>query len=132
MTDTTITLHLEPLSPDALTADELDGLTRALARQLDAPELTAAVALADDSAGAEAQAGAKGLAQTLGTLVLEVLPKTVPALVGFLKSWVTRESRVIIKVQKGADLIEVAFDPRTMNEAQVEIMTRRLLKQLGG
>ena len=131
MTDTTITLHLEPLSPDALTADELADLTRALARQLDAPELTAAVALSD-SAGAETQTGAKGLGQALGTLVLEVLPKTVPALVGFLKSWVTRESRVIIKVQKGADLIEVAFDPRTMNEAQVEIMTRRLLKQLGG
>jgi len=66
MTATTITLRLEPQPPDALTEDELDALTRALARQLDVPELTAAV------------------------------------------------------------------DPRTMNEAQVEIMTRRLLKLMGG
>lgn len=131
MSNTTITLHLEPQTPDALSEGELDALTRALARQLDAPELTAAVGL-PEPAGASLGLGAKGLGQSLGTLVLEVLPKTVPALVDFLKGWVTRESRVTIKVQKGGDLIEVAFDPRTMNEAQVEIMTRRLLKQLGG
>ncbi|WP_295434447.1 hypothetical protein [uncultured Thiodictyon sp.] len=130
MTATTITLRLEPQPPNALTEDELDALTRALARQLDAPELTAAVGL-PDPAGAVG-AGAKGLGRTLGTLVLEVVPKAVPALVDFLKAWVTRESRVTIKVQRGADLIEVAFDPRTINEAQVEIMTRRLLKLVGG
>ncbi len=66
MTATTITLRLEPQPPNALSEDELDALTRALARKLDAPELTAADCL------------------------------------------------------------------RTMNEAQVEIMTRRLLRLMGG
>lgn len=130
MTEKTITLLLEPQTPDALSAGELDALTRALARQLDAPELTAAVDL-PEPAEASDRPGAKGLGQVLGTLVLEVLPKTVPALVDFLKGWVTRDARVVIKVQKDGRAIEVAFDPRTMNEAQVEIMTRRLLNLLG-
>ncbi|WP_295448905.1 hypothetical protein [uncultured Thiodictyon sp.] len=130
MTEKTITLLLEPQTPDALSAGELDALTRALARQLDAPELTAAVALPEPAEALD-RPGAKGLGQALGTLVLEVLPKTVPALVDFLKGWVTRDARVVIKVQKDGRAIKVAFDPRTMKEAQVEIMTRRLLNLLG-
>ncbi len=65
MTATTITLRLEPQPPNALTEDELDALTRALARQLDAPELTAAVGLPDSATAAGA--GAKGLGRTLGS-----------------------------------------------------------------
>ena len=130
MTDQTLTLLLEAKTPDALSVDELDGLTRALARQLDAPELAAAVTVAGADAGPPG-AGAKGLGQDLGKLVLEVLPETFPALVDFLKGFVTRESRVKIKVQKGADLIELDFDAHTMDEARVEALVGRLQGLVG-
>ena len=131
MTDQTMTLSLEANPPEALTQDELDDLTRALRGQLDVPELTAGVALAG-SASAPVGAGAKGLGQDLGALVLQVLPETVPALLDFLKGFVTRESRVKLKVQVGPNLIELDFDARTMDEARVEALAGRRQRQLSG
>ena len=131
MTDQTMTLFLEANPPDALTQDEVDDLTRALRGQLDVPELTAGVTLAG-SASAPVGAGAKGLGQDLGALVLHVLPETVPALVDSLKGFITRESRVKLKVQVGANLVELDFDARTMDEARVEALAGRLQRQLSG
>ena len=131
MTDQTMTLSLEANPPEALTQDELDDLTRALRGQLDVPELTTGVTLAG-SASTPVGAGAKGLGQDVGARVLQVLPETVPALVDFLKGFVTRESRVKLKVQVGANLVELDFDARTMDAARVEALAGRLQRQLSG
>lgn len=128
MTDRTITLLLEPGAPDDLGEGELDDLTHALARELDVPELTESVALPGSG---PAEAGAKGLGQAIGKLVLAVAPGTAEALVGFVKDWVTRDKRVKIKVQVGDRLLEGEFDPGSMDEAAFESLAGRLLERLG-
>jgi hypothetical protein len=51
--------------------------------------------------------------------------------VDFLRGFVTRESWVKIKVQRGTDAIEVDFDARVMDEARVEVLVSRLQRRLG-
>jgi hypothetical protein len=129
MTHQPLTLTLEPAAPDALSEPELDALTRTLARQLDAPELTESVQLPE---AGPLEPGAKGLRSAIGKLVLAVAPETAPALVGFLKDWVTRAQRVKLKVQVGDRLIEGDFDPRSTDPAEFEALAGRLLERLGG
>jgi hypothetical protein len=53
-----------------------------------------------------------------------------PALVAFLKDWLTRNTRVKIKVQAGDRVIEGEFDPRSTDEAAFEALAGRLLERL--
>ena len=127
MTPATLSLMLSADSSNAIDQSELDRLTRALADALDAPELTESVSLAEDN---HVRSGAKGFAADLGKLVLEVAPKALPALLDFLKGWLTRNRRVKLKVAVGDSVIEADFDPDSMDEDRLAALTERLRKQL--
>jgi hypothetical protein len=80
-----VELSLEITSTDA-TDEELDRATRQLLSEL--RELN--VESAELEKGAPAPEGSKGDPVTIGTIALEVLPVTIPAVIGLVQAWISR------------------------------------------
>lgn len=130
MTQAHLTLLLEPAAPDALDDGELDELTRALARQLEDPDLTTALSLPTTDLEPLLSPGTKGLGQGLGKLMLEVAPKALPALLEALRSILLRDRRVRAKIVKDGNSIELDFDPSAMNGEDLAKLVARVGKLL--
>lgn len=91
-------------------ADELQRLTHQLRSEIRELKVES-VALVDKEDGPDGAKSVAGL--TIGSLAVSILPKLIPALIGFLQSWMMRaENRKIkIKAQVGDRLVESEFSP---------------------
>ena len=110
-----VELNLEVVVLDA-TDEELDRATRQLLSEL--RELN--VESAELAKGIPAPIGSKGDPIAIGTIALEVLPVTIPAVIGLVQAWATRKQGRTVKFKgKG---IEFEGSPEELQKilAQLE------------
>jgi hypothetical protein len=103
---------------EILDQDQLDDLTRQLQSEL----LDQEVENADLLRGDELPQGAKSAEViTWGAIVLEVLPKFLPSVLEYLKSWVQREESRNIKIstQVGDNSIELEYSSKGIKDEEV-------------
>jgi len=123
---TTLHLAVEILPGNDIDADDLYAMASTLQRELE--ELGDFDDVRRFSAETQV-AGAKGFSAAAGKLLLDTLPKSVPALVGFLKEWALRPGSrpVSIEVKGDAGSAKVEFDPRTISATDTEKLVSTLL-----
>ena len=126
-----IHLSLQLEAGEDIDETDLDALTRALRSELEEIPVVTEVGRASE---AGPQAGAKGVGELLGKLLLAVAPDGVNAVIGFLKEWTLRPGNrpVIIKVQGDAGALEVEYDPRTMTTEDVKKLAAELQALVSG
>jgi hypothetical protein len=114
---------------DVLDQDQLDTLTRQLQTEL----LDQDIENADLLRGDELPEGAKAVdVITWGAIAIEVLPKFLPGVVEFLKSWVMREEsrNVKIKTQVGEKSIELEYSSKGIKDEEVKDLVSILAASL--
>src|SRR5687767_1468003 len=96
-------------------AEQIDAMTRQLRQRLAELDLES-VELAS---GGAAPAGAKsGEAVALGTLLVTLLPATLPKVLEFLQSWMLRDASHVVKIRAtaGDRAVEVEYAPGSISE----------------
>ena len=114
-------VQIQLRSDDQIDADDIDALTRSLSEELEeVPEvIDVKLALSEEIAPQGSKTGVEVV--TIGALLLAILPKTIPALIDFLKEWALRPGSppVTLKFTQGEKSVELEYDPRTTSVAEI-------------
>jgi len=102
----------------------LDSLTRSLQASLD--EVPGVIHITTVSG--QLKPGAKGAADVLGKLMVSVSEKAIPAVAGFINSWISRPGArpVEIEVQGKGGSAKIVFDPNTISVNEIESLVAKL------
>jgi hypothetical protein len=135
MLDTNNPLQISIAVSPGIDIDEADLQEMTITLQRELEDLPQVIRI-EQASGAPAELPAhrkSGTALTLGALIMAVLPTLAPKVLEFLKDWTLRPGArpLKIKVQRGADSIEVEFDPLTSSSHDVTRITNELQTLLG-
>ncbi|MGH8559112.1 MAG: hypothetical protein ACRESZ_16980 [Methylococcales bacterium] len=126
--ETLLELTVQLCDGGEMSSDDLDDMTRLLKDEIEQYPGAEQVRLkpADNAPIAGAKTGAEVFA--LGALMVAVLPKAIPTLIGFLQEWTLRPGNrpVKIKSQIGDRCVEVEFDPRVTGKDEVASLVREI------
>jgi hypothetical protein len=114
-----VSLVVSLVDESSADAERLDATTRQLRQRLAELDIES-VELAS---GGAAPTGAKsGEAVALGTLLVTLLPATLPKVLDFLQSWMLRDAGHAVKIRAtaGDRTVEVEYAPGSISERQLK------------
>jgi hypothetical protein len=113
--NTGMDLQLSLHSSGNITPRELAGLTAELRDVLSRERSVAAVALVHEAA----PDGAKGIAETLGALLVSLAPGALRGALDIVKAVLSRAPGPPVQVEIAAGSVKLSFDPRRITAAEM-------------
>nr|MCH9699356.1 hypothetical protein [Gammaproteobacteria bacterium] len=127
-----ISLSIELRNDDQLSTEDLDQMTRLMQDEIEEHIDIQSIQLSPGGQPIPEGTKAAGEAVTIGMLLLQVLPATLPALMSFFQEWTLRPGNrpVKIKTQVQDRSIEVEFDPRVSSADEIAALTQKFQTML--
>lgn len=133
MTTPTLTLALTDRDGRPLDEDTAWERVRSLREELQEADFVLSAEQAVSDAPVEPGSKNAGEVLTIGALALAILPEMVGPLLEWLRAWLMRNSdlgEVEIEVGRGEDRIRLRYNPGSMAEEEVLVLTDQLRDRL--